>query len=118
MGTRFLVVNDRALPWRVRCCDSFLQRAVGLTWAPRAQRHWVWRLHPCNAVHTLFLSAPIDVVFCDHAGEVLRVVARLPVRRWAGQGAAASAWEFPAGSTERLCLRRGDRLGLSDDACG
>jgi len=112
--TYWLVLNGRALPWRVRCCDSFLQRARGLICAPQAERQWVWRLQPCNAVHTLFLRAPIDVVFCNPAGEVLRIVAPLPLRRWAGQGTAASAWEFPAGTTQRLCLRRGDRLGLCD----
>lgn len=114
MRTRYLVLNDRVLPWRVRCCDSFLQRARGLICAPQSQRQWIWRLHPCNAVHTLFLATPIDVAFCDPAGKVLRIVAALPARRWVGQGAAASAWEFPAGATERLSLRHGDRLGLCE----
>jgi uncharacterized membrane protein (UPF0127 family) len=114
MRTRYLVVNDCAFPWRVRCCETFLQRARGLICAPATQRQWIWRLHPCNAVHTLFLAAPIDVVFCNAAGEVLRIVAPMQRRRWAGQGAAASVWEFPAGTTQRLSLRRGDRLGLCD----
>ncbi len=82
--------------------------------APRRQRQSVWRLHPCNAVHTLFLAEPIDIVFCGPTGVVLRIVAPLQPRRWAGQGAASSAWEFPAGATARLCLRRGDRLTLCD----
>lgn len=114
MRTRYLVLNDRALSLRVRCCETFLQRARGLIRAPPMQAQWIWRLHPCNAVHTLFLAAPIDVVFCNSAGEVLRIVAPLPVRRWAGQRSAASAWEFPAGSAQRLSLCRGDRLGLCD----
>src|ERR1700751_3319256 len=114
MRTRYLVLNDRALPWRVRCCETFLQRMRGLIFAPHAQRQLIWRLHPCNAVHTLFVATPIDVVFCNSAGEVLRIVAPLPVRRWAGQGTACSVWEFPAGMTTRLCLQRGDRLSLCD----
>jgi uncharacterized membrane protein (UPF0127 family) len=116
MRTHWLVLNDRVLSWRVRCCDNFLQRARGLICAPQVQRQWIWRLQPCNAVHTLFLAAPIDVVFCNFTGEVLRIVAPLPVRRWAGQGSASSAWEFPAGITQQLHLRRGDRLGLCDNS--
>jgi uncharacterized membrane protein (UPF0127 family) len=116
MSTRILTVNLRSTTWRVRCCDTFLQRARGLIGAPRAQRRWIWRLHPCRAVHTLFMAEPVDVVFCDREGRVLRIVAPLPRRRWAGHAAASSAWEFPAGATRRLQLRHGDWLGLSEGA--
>lgn len=116
MRPQRLVLNGEPLPWQVRCCGTFLQRARGLLWAPRAQRQWAWRLQPCNAVHTLFLYGPIDVVFCDATGEVLRIVAPLRVRRWAGQCAADSVWEFPAGATAQLSLRRGDRLALCEPA--
>ena len=114
MRQQRLVLNGQLLPWQVRCCSSFLQRARGMLWAPRAQRRCVWRLRPCNAVHTLFIGAPIDVVFCNAAGEVLRIVAPLPARRWAGQCAADSVWEFPAGTVAQLPLQRGDRLTLCD----
>ena len=112
MRLQRLVLNGDRLPWRVRCCDTFLQRARGLLGAPQLELQWVWRLRPCNAVHTLFLNAPIDVVFCDAAGGVLRIVAPLRVRCWAGRDAADSAWEFPAGVAAQLALRCGDRLTL------
>ena len=114
MRPQRLALNGQPLPWRVRCCGTFLQRARGMLWAPQTQRQWAWRLRPCNAVHTLFLGAPIDVVFCDAAGAVLRIVAPLPRRRWAGQCAADCVWEFPAGTVAQLALRRGDHLTLCD----
>jgi hypothetical protein len=109
-----LVLNGQPLPWQVRCCNTFLQRARGMLWAPRAQRQCVWQLLPCNAVHTLFMRSPIDVAFCNASGEVLRIVAPLPARRWVGQCAADSVFEFPAGAVAQLALRCGDYLTLCD----
>jgi uncharacterized membrane protein (UPF0127 family) len=54
------------------------------------------------------------VVFCNASGEVLRIVAPLPARRWVGQCAADSVFEFPAGAVAQLALRCGDHLSLCD----
>jgi uncharacterized protein len=44
-------------------------------------------LSPCNAVHTLGMRFPIDIVFIDSAWRVLRTVAAVPPGRlsvWGG----------------------------------
>ena len=109
-----LVLNGIPRPWRVFCCDTFLQRARGLAGSSASERRLVWRLRPCSAVHTLFPGGPIDVVFCDPLGRVLHVVAPLPARRCAGKRGADSAWEFPAGVVGQLQLGCGDRLTLCE----
>ncbi len=107
-----LSVNGAAAAWCVTRCDTFLSRALGQLAAGKGERGRVWLLRPCSAVHTLWPAAPLDVVFCDHDGMIVRIVAPLRTRRWAGQRGAASVWEFPPGVTAQLALRRGDILGL------
>jgi uncharacterized membrane protein (UPF0127 family) len=65
---------------------------------------------PCNAVHTFFMRFPIDVVFTDRSGQVLRV--RRGTRPWrlALWFGAFATIELPEGTSERLGLATGDRI--------
>ena len=69
----------------------------------------------CAAVHTLFVRQPLDVVFCDAGGRVLRVAAHVHPGRIAGcRGTGASvvmAWEARAGVLAPR-VRPGDVLAL------
>ncbi|MHB8781330.1 MAG: DUF192 domain-containing protein [Candidatus Geothermincolia bacterium] len=71
-------------------------------------------LRPCRSVHTFGMRYPIDVIFLDREGRVLRVIGRLRPRRmtlpvWR----AATALELPAGTAESTGTRPGDRLELA-----
>jgi uncharacterized protein len=67
---------------------------------------------PCNAVHTFFMRFPIDVLFVDRQGAVVKVCH--DVRPWR----IAAAWrgfatiEVAAGAAERAGIRAGHRLSL------
>lgn len=67
---------------------------------------------PCNAVHTCAMRFPIDVIFVDRAGLVLR--AKSPVRPWR----MTAAWrgfaviELPAGTITSTRTSAGDRLAV------
>ena len=70
-------------------------------------------LAPCNAVHTMFMRFPVDVVSLSGSGTVLAIREQVapwrlvwPVRR------ARSVLELPAGEARRLGLGVGDRLVL------
>ncbi len=53
----------------------------------------------CAAVHTFFVRQPLDIVFCDREGRVLRVVAaRKPFQVGPSVRGAAMAWEARAGT--------------------
>jgi uncharacterized membrane protein (UPF0127 family) len=67
-------------------------------------------LRPCPSVHTLFMRFPIDVVFLDREGEVLKIVENLKPWRTAGARRAHSALELPAGEAARVGVAVGDRL--------
>ena len=67
-------------------------------------------LRPAPSVHTFFMRFPIDVVFLNSHGEVLRVVADLRPWRVAGARGAKAVVELAAGEAARRGIRRGDRL--------
>lgn len=106
-----LAVNGVPREWHVRCCNTFLSRALGRFASRAAQLNCAWRLHPCRAVHTCFLSQPIDVAFCDAGETIIRMVPMVRPWRCVASRAATSTWEFPGGTMARLALRLGDRLG-------
>ena len=70
-------------------------------------------LAPCNAIHTFFMKFPIDVVFADRSGRVVRVVKSLPAWRIAMAPRAYATIELPAGHAERARLAPGHRLDLT-----
>jgi len=67
-------------------------------------------LIPCFAVHTAFMRFPIDVVFLDRDGCVVRTVSRLAPWRTAIAWRAHSVVELPAGRLESLDVETGDRV--------
>jgi len=68
-------------------------------------------LRPAASVHTFFMRFPIDVVFLDGDGVVLRIERELPAWRVAACRGAKAAVELAAGEAARRGLRSGERLG-------
>ena len=93
---------QRASGWLAR-----LRGLIGTSaWPPNRALH----LRPCNAVHTCFMRYPIDVVFIDRRGCIVKVVASLKPWRAAGAWRAAGVLELAAGEAERLGWRAGTTL--------
>jgi uncharacterized membrane protein (UPF0127 family) len=67
---------------------------------------------PCNAVHTFFMQFPIDVVFVDRTGRVLRIAASVPAWRMTGSWRAFATIELAAGTAARTGLGPGHALTL------
>jgi uncharacterized membrane protein (UPF0127 family) len=63
-------------------------------------------------VHTFFMRFPMDVVFLDREGKVVKVVRNLKPWRAAGARGARSALELAAGEAARRGLDVGQRLEL------
>lgn len=98
------------------CCvvaATPLQRLRGLLAAPAMEPGAGLLLRPCASVHTLFLRHPIDVVFLDSDGRVLRIWSALPPWRAVAQRGAQSVLELPAGACALLAVSAGDRLSVS-----
>jgi uncharacterized protein len=69
-------------------------------------------LAPCSSVHTAFMRFPLDLVFLDRAGRVLKTSAG--VRPWRVRAAwrAFAVVELSAGSLERSGTAPGDVIEL------
>ena len=88
----------------VRVLTGFFERMRGLLGRDSLPVGEVYAFPRCNAVHTLGMRFPIDIVFLDRDGRVLSVHAGVPPGRWMVSGGrrakttleAAAGWLAPA----------------------
>jgi uncharacterized membrane protein (UPF0127 family) len=73
-------------------------------------------LRPAGSIHTAFMRFPIDAVFLDADGTVLKVERELPAWRTAASRGAKAVLELAAGESARRGLEVGDRLEYADAA--
>lgn len=66
---------------------------------------------PCNSIHTFFMRIPIDALFLDRDGVIVKALEALPPWRVTGvYFSARSVLELPAGTVAGSGTREGDRL--------
>lgn len=70
---------------------------------------------PCEAVHTIGMKFPIDVVFLNKRKEVVKVRAGLGPWRISGSLRAHSVLELPAGTAAGTATQPGDQLEFLRD---
>ncbi len=106
--------KETVLAKNVKVARSFLSRLKGLMFSRSyPQEFQALIITPCNAVHTIFMSYPIDVLFIDKKWQVLHCCHILnpgklsPVVR-----GAYAAVELPAGTVIRSYTQKGDVLSL------
>lgn len=98
----------RCLDLRVRLAASFTSRLRGLLGVqlpPDMGLH----IRPCASVHMWGMQRPLDVLFLDRDGVILRV-SELQPWQVGGAARAASVLECAAGTIRRLGLRPGQQL--------
>ena len=70
----------------------------------------------CPAVHTFFMSQPIDILFADKENKVLKTVSSVPPWKCCIRcPGAVQTVEFPAGSLEAAGTEQGDILDLNGE---
>lgn len=93
--------------------SSPLRRMIGMLGRGGLPRRAGLLIRPCNAVHTMGMRFPIDVVYLNREGFVVKVVPWLhPWRVSFGGRDAQSALELVAGEAARLGIGRGRRVRL------
>jgi uncharacterized membrane protein (UPF0127 family) len=68
---------------------------------------------PCESVHTLFMTFPIDLVYLDRNKKVKKVVSSVPPWRLSACLSAHSILELASGTIERTQTSPGDMLEFS-----
>lgn len=97
---------------KLELARSFAARTRGLMFRDRLQPGQGLLIEPCNGIHMLFMRFPIDAIFMDRQGRVLKVCRSL--RPWTGMvplvAGANCAVELPAGVLDGVDLRIGEPL--------
>jgi len=107
------VTRARLLADRAERATSFMDRFVGLMGRRSLAFGEGLHLVPCNSVHTFFMRLPIDVVFLDRDGLIVKQFpALLPWRVTSVYFQARSVLELPAGTLQASGTQEGDRLAF------
>ena len=97
----------------IRRAERWPDRLRGLLGAPPPAPGHALLLAPCASVHTAFMRYPIDVVFVDRHGRILKVVHALPPWRAAACLDAIQTLELAAGEARRVGLAPGMEIDLA-----
>jgi len=94
---RLLNPQGQAILDTVYRAESSIERMRGLLGRAELGSEEGFWIEPCNAVHTLFMTYPLDVLFLDGNGVVLKAVSHLKPWRFAGTMKARATLELAAG---------------------
>lgn len=98
---------------KIRTVTRFFDRLRGWWPRPPDTGEDVLRITTCNCVHTFAMDAPIDIVFVDRFGIVLRVCKSVPAWRVVRHHAAQEVWELRSGEAQQWGLEVGSRVAGS-----
>lgn len=108
--TRGTVLADQA----IAATTSELRRQGLLKHTSLPEGEGLW-IAPCEAVHTIGMKFPIDVLFLNKKRKVLKIRPAMPKWRFALCLRAHSVLELPAGMAEKTGTNVGDDLELVRD---
>jgi uncharacterized membrane protein (UPF0127 family) len=98
----------------IEVADTAARRVKGLLGRDCLEEGQGLLFKHCSSLHTFFMSFPIDIVFMDKNGKVLKTATGVtPFKFVAAPFRAFYALELPAGAVERSVTRTGDLLDLS-----
>jgi hypothetical protein len=94
----------------VRFARSIWSRFLGLMGQRSLPEGQALLLEPCSSIHCMFMRFPIDVIFLDREGRVVKVAPGVRPWRMAAAKGARSALELPAGLAARSQTEAGDKI--------
>lgn len=114
MTSHLMDVGGRELS--VVVSDSFWLRLRGLLFRPVLAADHAMLISPCNQIHTFGMRYPIDVVFLDKDGCVIKIFYSVPPNCIRRCGSASKVLELLAGSSDFFDIKVGDVLkeGIRD----
>lgn len=111
MEIRKLYINGR-LFGSVGIADSFQLRLRGLLGRDFSRFDGLV-IRPCADIHTMFMKYPIDALFVNNDGEIVRIAAQVkPWVPYIGAKYAKAVIELPAGRAEEWTLHTGDCVSI------
>jgi len=93
--------------------DHMLPRMKGLLGKCELASNEGLLIRPAPSIHTFFMRFPIDVLFLDRDGRVLKVAADVKPWRARSCRGARSVLELASGEAKRRGISMGDRLSAA-----
>lgn len=100
----------------VMVASTMLERMRGLLGRAALRQREAMLLQSCRMIHTYGMRYPIDVVYLNRGGKVLKVTEALVPRRMSGAWGADSVLEMAAGEARRCGIRAGLELPVAASA--
>lgn len=95
--------------------DGMWSRFRGLMLQKPLENGEALLIKPCSSVHMFFMRFPLDIVFFDKGGTVVKIVSDLkPWRMALGGKGAWSALELPAGAAASISV--GDTIAFEGES--
>jgi len=105
--------NNLNIQFKARWAKTLWQRFVGLLATPALNKNEGLLLSPCHSVHTIGMRYPIDLIFMDKDGRVVKCVKNLLPFRAASAKMAHYTLELPIGSISAAGVIVGNRFTWS-----
>lgn len=121
MATLFRLETEdgRIVAASVAVADTIRARFMGLMFRRSLADGHGLALRPCSSIHMFFMRFPLDVVFVDGEGRVVRVLDSIrPWRATMLVRGAKAAIELPAGTATRAGLAKGTVVRMVVESAG
>jgi uncharacterized membrane protein (UPF0127 family) len=109
-----LVVNKKKrilIPILIKRADTFKQRFFGLMFRRiPISNEGLWII-PCDSIHMFFMSFPIDVLFLDKQGYIVKLT--MGIKPWKVIPPVPNAFsviELPIGTIKKYEIELGDKV--------
>ncbi|HXH21448.1 MAG TPA: DUF192 domain-containing protein [Dehalococcoidia bacterium] len=110
------LTRDTTLGEAIQVADTAVRRVKGLLGRECLEDGQGLLFKSCSSLHTLFMRFPIDIIFMDRQGKVLKVRKGVkPFKFVAAPLRAYYALELPTDAVARSDTRVGDRLVFEDE---
>src|SRR5436309_3000919 len=101
----------------IEVADTAVRRVKGLLGRECLEDGQGLLFKQCSSLHTLFMRFPIDILFIDKAGKVMRSRSDVkPFKFVAAPWRAHYALELPSGAIHKSGTKVGDRLLFLEEA--
>lgn len=113
---RLLVINESrrtTLATHLEVAESSARRSKGLLGRKALEPGGGLWIKPCEAVHTIGMQFPIDLVYLDRKHRVRKVRHSVPPWRLSACLVAHSILELPAGTIHQTQTQPGDQLNIA-----
>lgn len=110
------LTTGKIYPFQILQADSFLSRLIGLLGTDHPDPYRGIHIDPCHGIHTFGMKYPIDLLFLDKDGYVLKAMDELkPNKAIKGMSHGKSVIELPPGSIAEHGIKVGERVEVITD---